>query len=354
VPLRQIERAGASLSKSPFGNRAEFFIAMRGEQAPARFACGSALEDVELFSLELTTAVAAIPGTAPVTAATATATAAAATTTTAAAAKATTPARRQTKQLLAAADLRQKLKQVVALQRSHKVGSSKEAEAMLTELQAEAGKAPSIHTAYKQSEQLRDVALGFGGYAQSKLVIEQFMKMPAFQLLLPDALRELQQSSSDASVALELMGTAKQFFTEIFGVSFRGGRRSDEDRNAYAAASAALTPRDLFNKRGRAAAASRLTGRGYRQLHRGSDARRHLEDSMCGWQRVRTETHKDKINWGPLKDAWHTEMLSTEDNQNKDMVSARPSGRAHLKPPARSARPPPTAYRLPPTAHLAT
>eukprot|EP00966_Prymnesium_polylepis_P275070 6355918-Prymnesium_polylepis.1 len=68
VPLRQIERAGASLLKSPFGSRAELLVAVRGEQAPVRFACGSALADVELFSLELATAVAAIPGAAPVTA----------------------------------------------------------------------------------------------------------------------------------------------------------------------------------------------------------------------------------------------------------------------------------------------
>jgi hypothetical protein len=69
VDLRQIERAGASLLKSPFGSRAELLVTMRGEQAPVRFACGSALADVELFSLELATAVAAIPGTVPVTAA---------------------------------------------------------------------------------------------------------------------------------------------------------------------------------------------------------------------------------------------------------------------------------------------
>ena len=145
--------------------------------------------------------------------------------------------------------------------------------------------------------------------------------MPAVQLLLPDVLRELQQSSTDASVALELMGHAKDFFTGIFGVGFRGGRLSDEDRNAFAAASACFLPRDLFAKRGRAAAASRLTGLGYRQMHRGSDERRELEDRHNGWRRVSTSGHNDKIDWGPLKQAWHTDLLSTEDNQNKDMVA---------------------------------
>ena len=80
-------------------------------------------------------------------------------------------------------------------------------------------------------------------------------------------------------------------------------------------------PRDLFAKRGRAAAAARLTGLGYRQMHRGSDQRRELEDRVGGWRSIRTAEHADKINWGPLKDAWHTDLLSTEDNQNKDMVS---------------------------------
>ena len=122
------------------------------------------------------------------------------------------------------------------------------------------------------------------------------LKMPMVKLILPDVLRELQQSSSDAKWALELMDYAKQFFTEIFGVGFRGGRRCDEDRNAYAAASAAFLPRDLFAKRGRAAAASRLTGLGYRQMHRGSDQRRELEDCVRGWRRIRTAEHTDKIN----------------------------------------------------------
>ena len=338
VPLRQIERAGASLLKSPFGSCAELLVETRGEQAPVRFACGSAVADVELFSLELATAVAAIPGTAPVTAAAAPAPPAAAAAPPAAAAAPPVP--RQTKQRLAADDLRQKLKQVVKLQRSHAKGSSKAAAEMLAELQAAPDKAPSIHTAYKQSEHLRDIALGFGGYAQARLVIEQFLKMPMVKLLLPDVLRELQQSSSDVSVALELMKQAKQFFTEIFGVGFRGGRRCDEDRNAFAAGSAAMLPRDLFAKRGRAAAASRLTGLSYRQMHRGSDERRELEDRVGGWRRVRTAEHGDKIDWSPLKDAWHTDLLSTEDNQNKDMVSPPPHTAAHVH--RRPHMPPPT------------
>ena len=61
-------------------------------------------------------------------------------------------------------------------------------------------------------------------------------------------------------------------------------------------------------------------------MHRGSDERRELEDRAGGWRRVRTAEHRDRIDWGPLKEAWHMDLLSTEDNQNKDtrkdMVSA--------------------------------
>eukprot|EP00966_Prymnesium_polylepis_P333318 7388790-Prymnesium_polylepis.1 len=60
VCLREIERASPSLLKSPFGSRADLTISARG-QAPERFECGSALADVEMFSLELATAAGAIP-----------------------------------------------------------------------------------------------------------------------------------------------------------------------------------------------------------------------------------------------------------------------------------------------------
>lgn len=217
LDLKQIVRSSMSLNKSPFGNRAALILEMAGDETALHFACGDALANVEMFSLELATAVAAIPGTVPVAMATtataaATATATASTTASSAAtiatANAAKPAPRQTKQVLAAADLRAKLKQVVELQRSHKAGSNAQAKQILSGLVSGGGKAPSMNTVYKQSEQLRDVALGFGGYAQSKRVIEQFLKMPAVKLLLPDVLRDLQQSSSDVSVAMELMRTS--------------------------------------------------------------------------------------------------------------------------------------------------
>ena len=52
-----------------------------------------------------------------------------------------------------------------------------------------------------------------------------------------------------------------------------------------------------------------------------------LEDRACGWRRVVTAEHKDKVNYGPLKEFWHEEgLVSTVDNQNKVLVS-RPCAR---------------------------
>ena len=84
-----------------------------------------------------------------------------------AAAAATGVIRRKSKHMRAAADLRAKLKQAVQLQSSSSrtAASSAEAEQIFAGLRAAAA-APSIHTAYKNSQRLREVALGFGGYAK--------------------------------------------------------------------------------------------------------------------------------------------------------------------------------------------
>eukprot|EP00964_Phaeocystis_antarctica_P079086 scaffold49235_cov62-Phaeocystis_antarctica.AAC.1 len=75
--------------------------------------------------------------------------------------------------------MRDKLKQVVKLQRSHAAGSNQAAEKVLQDLAAADGKkAPSMNTIYKDAQHLRDVALGFDSYAISRRIIEQFLKMP--------------------------------------------------------------------------------------------------------------------------------------------------------------------------------
>ena len=62
IPLSTIERHTASLIKSPFGNAAEFLFFTPNETQPrasVRFARGSALAAVDMFSPEVATAIAA-------------------------------------------------------------------------------------------------------------------------------------------------------------------------------------------------------------------------------------------------------------------------------------------------------
>ena len=176
VPLGSIRQQRATLLRSPFGNRAEFTFATHEHASGSmiRFPCGSQLAAVEAFAREVAMAMEAIPGGA---AATSSTVAAAVDATVATAAVPCAPVRRQTKQVLAAADLRAKLKEVVKLQRSHAEGSTAKATAILEGLGGADPTVPSIHTVYKASEHLRDVALGVGGYALVKRVIEQFLNM---------------------------------------------------------------------------------------------------------------------------------------------------------------------------------
>ena len=127
IPLISIREQRSLQHRSPFGSHAEFVVVdVCG--STIKFACGSRLGAVEAFSREVAMSIEALPST---TTATATATV---TTTTAAAPAAAAPARRQTKQVLAAVDLRAKLKKVVELQRSHAAGSTAEAAATLERL----------------------------------------------------------------------------------------------------------------------------------------------------------------------------------------------------------------------------
>ena len=158
VPLGSIRQQRATLLRSPFGNRAEFTFATHAHASGSmiRFPCGSRLAAVEAFAREVAMAMEAIPGGAAATSSTV-ATAVDATVATAAVPSA--PVRRQTKQVLAAADLRAKLKEVVKLQRSHAEGSTAKATAILEGLGGADPTVPSIHTVYKASEHLRGLRI---------------------------------------------------------------------------------------------------------------------------------------------------------------------------------------------------
>jgi len=117
---------------------------------------------------------------------------------------------------------------------------------------------------------------------------------------------------------------AKAFFGELLKAprgarATHGGRRTDDDRNAHAAALAALLPRDLFeNRRGRAA--MRLLGLTYAQAKRGVETRGEMEDRGRGWKRLKTSEHYDKVNYKIVDEFWHSELASDPDNQNKEKV----------------------------------
>lgn len=45
--------------------------------------------------------------------------------------------------------------------------------------------------------------------------------------------------------------------------------------------------------------------------------RPYLEDRAQGWQRIKSSGHQDKIDGTIIAEAWHSDLLSCEDNQNK-------------------------------------
>lgn len=158
--------------------------------------------------------------------------------------------------------------------------------------------------AQKRATDLRDCCFSMGGFSLTRRVLERFLSMHEVKMLLPETVQKQRQENVDAATSKLLLETAKAFLTQIFKARSSGkvrpgakggGRRSDEDRNAFAAALAALLPASLFeNKRGRAA--MRILGISYRQAKLGSRVRGELEDWGRGWKRIKTAQHCDKVN----------------------------------------------------------
>jgi hypothetical protein len=154
----------------------------------------------------------------------------------------------------------------------------RQADALLAELAAEST-AHSVSAAKGRAQELRNTLFSFGDLKLTQDVVARFLEMPAVRQVLPAALQKQQQRVADSETEQLLIETAKSFFTEIFKLhGKRGrGRRTDVDRNAFAAAAAALLPADLLqNRRGRAA--MRLLGLSYRQVKAGSAKRKELEE----------------------------------------------------------------------------
>ena len=158
------------------------------------------------------------------------------------------------------------------------IASPAQAAAVLARLAAES-KPHSDSLEKLRALELRDALFSVGDLKLTQHVVARFLEMPAVRQVLPAELQKLQRQAADAETSQLLLETAKAFFTDIFALrGKRGrGRRSDVDRNAFAAAAAALLPADLLkNRRGRAA--MRLLGLSYRQVKAGSAKRRELED----------------------------------------------------------------------------
>ena len=89
-----------------------------------------------------------------------------------------------------------------------------------------------------------------------------------------------------------------------------------------AACLAELLPANLFkDHRGRSAC--RILGISYRRAKRHSELNGQLlKDGASGWKLVETSTHFDNVakSAAPIKEFFHSELFSTPDNQNKQMV----------------------------------
>ena len=49
--------------------------------------------------------------------------------------------------------------------------------------------------------------------------------------------------------------------------------------------------------------------------------RARLEDSAKGWCWLPTAQHSDRVDLQVYRDAWHSELLSTEDNVHKELIT---------------------------------
>lgn len=247
-------------------------------------------------------------------------------------------------------ELRELLQQVVKLRSAHKMTESD----LLLEAAAAADDS-SVGEALvkKRAQQLRGELFTFGGLELTRAILAQFLSLPEVKLLLPEATRQAQQEAADSKTAIALLEAASKFLHEVLKSK---GRRSDEDRNAFWSSIVALLPSDLFEKRMCAAAMrllkvcptmllhtqgcgllistlvpSTLMKRGLlistlvsiysqnfyilsklletqvprRVIKRATTMRGDLEDRAQGWQRIKSNGHKDKVDGSIISEAWH-------------------------------------------------
>eukprot|EP00966_Prymnesium_polylepis_P210393 4871884-Prymnesium_polylepis.1 len=64
----------------------------------------------------------------------------------------------------------------------------------------------------------------------------------------------------------------------------------------------------------------RILGVSYRVIKQGAAYRAKMEDSGKGWKLLKTAPHSDRVDCALIREWWHTEEASTEDNVNKQAV----------------------------------
>ena len=228
-----------------------------------------------------------------------------------------------TKRVRAGQKLREQLREI---NRLRKQGDAEEAAERAAELDATATSSAEVEGLARQRvRELRATAFSFGGLELTRQIVQRFCDSPEVRPLLTAKVLERRRDAVDGAAAAEIIKAAKGFFTQLLKAprgkeAKRGGRRNDDDRNAHAAALAALLPSNLFEDRlGRAA--MRLLGlTSYRQAKRGTDTRGEMEERGGGWKRLKTSEHYDKVSFKIVHEFWHSELASDPDNQNKEKV----------------------------------
>lgn len=219
--------------------------------------------------------------------------------------------RGDTKRIRLGRELKQTLKEVCKLQSRDKMVA---AAALLEEAAQRSGDA-SEALAKKRAGELQDLTFTFGDLKLTRNIISNFLELPLVKRLLPEELRKKQAENVDAGTAKILLEAARDFFNDIMATR---GRRSDEDRNAFWAGLVALIPANILEDR-RGRAAMRLLNVQYRHVKQATILRTAVEQKR-GWTQLVSSCHKDRVDLKLIREWWHTDAASMEDNMKKEKV----------------------------------
>ena len=212
-------------------------------------------------------------------------------------------------------ELREALRKVAHLYGRKQITAAKEAMAAIP-----AGKSVGNRSAQLRAEELRNLLFTFGGLNTTKAVLQHFLDHSEVKRLMSDELLKTREEMSDAKTSTALLVAAKEFLT-VMHQRVAGGRRSDEERNAFWASVVSLMPADLLeNRQGRAM--MRILGISYRTIKEASRIRKELEDLGTGWVLLTTKPHFDNIekHWEIFDDWVHSDEASTPDNSRKEQI----------------------------------